>query len=125
MIPPLPGLRPRFLMYLIASPVGRQLVMGHVKGVAQSGINLGDLRKLPTPVPPVAEQDAVVGLLDSHLARIDELGRAMSAGQARVDLLDQAILAKAFRGELVPQDPEDEPAAVLLERIRAEREGRR
>jgi hypothetical protein len=39
-----------------------------------------------------------------------------------IDHLDQAVLAKAFRGELVPQDPNDEPASVLLERIRAERQ---
>jgi hypothetical protein len=57
----------------------------------------------------VATRDVLVGIFADHLAR------------TLIDHLDQAVLAKAFRGELVPQDPNDEPASVLLERIRAER----
>ena len=51
----------------------------------------------------------------------DRLGKEAASARKLVDHLDQAILAKAFRGELVPQDPNDEPASVLLERIKKER----
>jgi type I restriction enzyme, S subunit len=52
---------------------------------------------------------------------IENIQKLANQSQIEVDILDRSILAKAFRGELVPQDPNDEPAAVLLERIRAER----
>ena len=51
----------------------------------------------------------------------DQIEARFAKAKARVDQLTQSILAKAFRGELVPQDPNDEPASVLLERIKAER----
>jgi type I restriction enzyme S subunit len=54
---------------------------------------------------------------------IDRLASEATSARKLIDHLDQAVLAKAFRGELVPQDPNDEPAGVLLERIRAERAG--
>jgi len=61
--------------------------------------------------------------LDGHLAGFYTYPVAIpNQSQIEVDILHRSILAKAFRGELVPQDPNDEPAAVLLERIRAERE---
>jgi type I restriction enzyme, S subunit len=62
--------------------------------------------------------------IETVFAWIDRL--ASEAGNARklIDRLDQAVLAKAFRGELVPQDPNDEPASVLLEHIRADRDAR-
>ena len=53
---------------------------------------------------------------------IDLIEAEYNDAQKLISILDRSILAKAFRGELVPQDPNDEPAAVLLERIRAERE---
>jgi len=54
------------------------------------------------------------------MAWIDRLASEGTSARKLIDRLDQAVLAKAFRGELVPQDPADEPASVLLERIRAE-----
>lgn len=60
-------------------------------------------------------------LFETAFAEIDRLAAEAAAARRLLDRLDQAILAKAFRGELVPQDPADEPAAVLLDRIRAER----
>jgi type I restriction enzyme, S subunit len=59
------------------------------------------------------------------VAWIDRLARKATSARKLIDHLDQAILAKAFRGELVPQDPTDEPVSVLLERIRAGRQDAR
>jgi type I restriction enzyme, S subunit len=63
----------------------------------------------------------VVGKLQAAFAWIDRLSSEATSARKLIDHLDQAILARAFRGELVPQDPNDEPASVLLERIGAER----
>ena len=122
MVPPLPGVNSKYLCYLLASPVGQALMQGHVKGVAQSGINLGDLRTLPMPLPSGAEQAAIVEAVEQALTIVNELEGIAATKIEAIPPLNQSILAKAFRGELVPQDPNDEPASVLLERIRAERE---
>ena len=63
----------------------------------------------------------IVGKLQTAFAWIDRLSSEATSARKLIDHLDQAVLAKAFRGELVPQDPDDEPASVLLERIRTER----
>ncbi|XXY44035.1 restriction endonuclease subunit S [Sorangium sp. So ce269] len=120
MIPLLPGIEPRFVMYLLASPGGQALLSRHIKGVAQAGINLSDLRAFPLSIPPLAEQREILNQVDRILQRIETLTRELVEAGARHALLDRAVLAKAFRGELVPQDSNDEPASVLLERLRAE-----
>jgi len=122
MVPPLPDVNPRYLMYLLASPVGARILAGHTKGVAQSGVNLDDIRSFPVPIPSVEEQKEIVKHIDRALASLSSVNAAWRQAFERLDVLAQATLAKAFRGELVPQDPNDEPASVLLERIRAERE---
>lgn len=76
---------------------------------------------LPVPVPPVAEAKKIVRLITAAFARADRLEAEATRARKLLDRLEAAILAKAFRGELVPQDPNDEPASVLLDRIRAER----
>lgn len=76
---------------------------------------------LPVPVPPVAEAKEIARLITAAFARADRLEAEAVRARALLDRLEAAILAKAFRGELVPQDPNDEPASVLLDRIRAER----
>ena len=85
-------------------------------------VNIGDAVRLPIPLAPMKEQVAVAcRLREMFETHTDALESAKSAF-ASYAVLNQSILAKAFRGELVPQDPNDEPANVLLERIRAERE---
>ncbi|MGB5144249.1 MAG: restriction endonuclease subunit S [Shewanella indica] len=79
------------------------------------------LRKLPIALPPVEEQREIVRLVDQYFAFADTIEAQVKKAQARVDKLTQSILAKAFRGELVAQDPNDEPADKLLERIAAAR----
>lgn len=72
-------------------------------------------------LPPVREQAEIVRRVEQLFAFADRLEAKVTSAQNRIDQLTQSILAKAFRGELVPQDPNDEPASVLLERIKAQR----
>jgi type I restriction enzyme, S subunit len=90
-------------------------------GTGLQHIHLIDLKRDLIPVAPPEEREEVVRRVQTAFAWIDRL--AAEAGSARklIDHLDQAVLAKAFRGELVPQDPNDEPASVLLDRLRIER----
>ena len=76
----------------------------------------------PTLLPSLAEQTEIVRCVESLFALADRLEARVSTARAKVATLTPATLAKAFLGQLVPQDPNDEPASVLLERIRAERE---
>jgi type I restriction enzyme, S subunit len=80
-----------------------------------------DLEKLLLPVPEIDEQQEIVRRVEALFAFADRLDTRYKAARAQVEQLTPALLAKAFRGELVPQDPNDEPASVLLERIRAAR----
>ncbi len=72
----------------------------------------------------MAEQQEIASRVESLLAKADKIEAQYNKAKAYLDKLPQALLAKAFRGELVPQDPNDEPASVLLEQIRAEKDGK-
>ncbi|TOM84887.1 restriction endonuclease subunit S, partial [Vibrio parahaemolyticus] len=90
-------------------------------------VNLANLNKttlslLPVPLPPEEEQVEIVRQVDRLFNKANKLEKQYLDAKARLDRLTQSILAKAFRGELVPQDPNDEPAEKLLERIVAEKE---
>jgi len=76
------------------------------------------LSQLPVAVPPIAEQQEIVRGIEALFKTANALEARYRTAKAHVDKLTQSILAKAFRGELVPQDPTDEPASVLLEQIR-------
>jgi type I restriction enzyme S subunit len=84
-------------------------------------INNGDIAPLVIDVPPPSEQQEIVRRMQAAFTWLDLVEAQYKHTDRLLPQLNQAILAKAFRGELVPQDPADEPAAVLLERIRAER----
>ena len=87
--------------------------------VGQTNISLSQCRDFVFPVPPIDEQTEIVRRVEALFAYADRLEARHTAARAQVEKLTPATLAKAFRGELVPQDPNDEPASKLLERIRA------
>ena len=77
------------------------------------------LRRIPFALCPLEEQRVLVERVRGALARLEDLQAGVSSVRARFASVEQAALAKAFRGELVDQDPNDEPAAALIERVRA------
>lgn len=85
---------------------------------------LSRVRKIVIPLPPSAEQKAIVEAVEEQLAVVDRLEADIDAKLAAARTLRQAILRDAFAGRLAPQDPDDEPASALLARIAAEREAR-
>lgn len=116
-------IRTAFLARWLEGGIAQAWLHSKYRGIDMPGLNLRDVRRLPVPLAPLDEQDEVVRLTGTAFAWIERLASETSSARKLIDRLDQAILAKAFRGELVPQDPNDEPASVLLERIMAEREG--
>lgn len=109
----------QFVQYLI--DVNKQNLEDFAPATAQKNINLKVLSELVFPMPSLAEQIEIVGRAEQLFAFADQLNARIKAAQVRINLLTQSVLARAFRGELVPQNPTDEPAGVLLERIKAQR----
>ncbi|MBI3302833.1 MAG: hypothetical protein HYZ72_12275 [Deltaproteobacteria bacterium] len=90
------------------------------KGSTRPFLNLSILCRLFVRLPPTIEQYRIIAEVERRLSIVDELEIAIAANLKRAERLRQSILKRAFEGKLVPQDPKDEPASVLLERIRAE-----
>ena len=93
----------------------------YVTGSAQPKLTQAALNRIVVPLPTLVEQAEILRLVDAAFSWIDRLAREAISARKLVDHLDQAVFAKAFRGELIAQDPSDEPATALLERIRVER----
>ena len=113
---------PAYLELYLRSGVGKQRALFFSKAVAQPSLSMGTVRKIPLALPPLQEQKRIVTRAENLLERMRHLEGELSDGLARASRLRQAILKWAFEGKLVDQDPTDEPASVLLERIKAERE---
>jgi type I restriction enzyme S subunit len=117
------AVHPKFLLYWMISNDLAQFASEHEGRTVLPKINQEALNRTPIPLPPVRTQEVIAHRIETAFAWIDRLACEAQSARKLIDRLDQAILSKAFRGELVPQDPNDEPASVLLERIRAERNG--
>ncbi len=87
-----------------------------------NNINSDEVKALNFNLPPLAEQQEIIRRVESLFKLADQLEARYQKAKSYVDKLTQSILAKAFRGELVAQDPNDEPASVLLERIKQEKD---
>ncbi|HDY7989228.1 TPA: restriction endonuclease subunit S [Vibrio vulnificus] len=108
---------PEFGLYLIKGLAPRILAECSKTGTTVASVETKLLESMEFELPTIKEQQEIVRLVDQYFAFADTIEAQVKKAQARVDNLTQSILAKAFRGELVPQDPNDEPADKLLERI--------
>jgi len=113
------GVNPRWLNYWFNSPSVQWWLLSSSKEVARKTLNLGDLASLACPIPQDAEQTEIVRRVEALFAFADRLEARLAQAQTAATRLTPALLAKAFRGELVPQDPNDEPAAELLRLLAA------
>ncbi len=108
-----------FYAWYLKSLGGRQRLLKNQRGGGKLGLGLDDIRE--TLVPSVSEEEAinVVSEIESRLSVCDKLEQIVDENLAKAQALRQSILKRAFAGKLVPQDPNDEPAEKLLERIKA------
>jgi type I restriction enzyme S subunit len=115
-------------LYFISFVRGARTVTDYIRevnhGMTRDGINTDQLLNLPVAVPPLAEQAQIVAEVEARLSEIAKMEEVIEHSLRRAELERQSILREAFAGRLVEQNPEDEPASVLLERIREERRRR-
>jgi type I restriction enzyme S subunit len=108
------------MLYLSAEGGGQNQYKRYIYGAGRPHLSFDQLRATKVPVPPLDEQRQIVEQVDDYFSIFDSLEQDLRIELRRADATRQAVLKAAFAGELVAQDPDDEPASLLLERIRAE-----
>ncbi|RVU45128.1 restriction endonuclease subunit S [Rubrivivax rivuli] len=113
--------RPRYFRLLFEAPWFQAAILEKTQGSAmQNMAAVKVIKQVPVELPGRDEQDEIIRRVEALFAFADRLEARLAQAQTAVDRLTPSLLAKAFRGELVPQDPADEPAAELLRRLHAE-----
>ena len=113
---------PEFLYYVIRHFIISNQYERYYTGTTIKHLTGQSLRIIPIPLPPLNEQKLIVEHLQRIIEEIDKIETEKTEALSLVSFAKSKILDLAIRGQLVPQDPDDEPASVLLERIRAEKE---
>ncbi|WP_290725113.1 restriction endonuclease subunit S [Fibrobacter sp. UBA2449] len=115
-----------YLMYALQSPCLQEQIQSKSKQTAQANLFQAAIRSLFIPIPPLAEQKRIVAKLEQVLPLAEEYGTAQEQldklNKELPEALKKSILQEAIQGKLVPQNPKDEPASVLLEKIRKEKQ---
>ena len=114
---PIKDFSARFILLWLNSTIAINWMKAEAREVARPTLNLEQLREIPLPLPSIEEQTEIVRRLEQLFAFADKIEARYTKAKTMLDKLPQSILAKAFRGELVAQDTNDEPASILLERI--------
>lgn len=120
--PVLSDLAPYLHSWIISPSAGRSQLEAVAYGAGKPGLNLDNLKMLMVALPPLAEQARILNEVDWLLSVANASATAVVGAVSRSQRLRQSILKWAFEAKLADQDPDDEPASVLLERIRAERQ---
>jgi|ERR1039458_2432789 type I restriction enzyme S subunit len=107
-----------YLYHLLKSPSVSQEIIQKRKGGSMPAISFDIVSELPVWIPPLAEQQEIVRRVAGLFALANQLEQRLAQARGQVAKLTPSLLARAFAGQLVPQNPEDEPAGKLLERIR-------
>jgi len=113
---------PKYLLWMFKSHVFRRYVDSLNTGSLIQHMFTSQIAEFALPLPTLDEQRILVEEVERRFSVVDNLEAAVEANLRQAEVLRQSIFEQAFSGELVPQDPDDEPASVLLERIGAERE---
>lgn len=113
---------PTFVLYFLLSPEGRRQIVDVASSTTGlHTLSISKVSGLRIPLPSIPEQHEIVRRVEILMSFADRLEARTTTARKQVEQLTPALLAKAFRGELVPQDPNDEPAAELLKRLAASR----
>lgn len=115
------ALIPSYLMNLLLSPRMQKEIQESKVETARPNISLKDLRLFTIPLPSPSEQQKIVEEIENRLSIADNMEKVAEQSLKQSERLRQSILKRAFEGGLVPQDPTDEPAEKLLDRIKEEK----
>jgi type I restriction enzyme S subunit len=125
LIQPVEKISARFLFRYMSSPAVETVLSTSNRSTSQPAFGIKRIRSLAVPLPSLEEQHYIVDEIERRLSVVDKLEATVEANLRQANALRQSILKWAFSGELVPQDPDDEPASVLLKRIREERQAKK
>jgi type I restriction enzyme, S subunit len=106
------GILPEYLNYYLQSPLGQGYIKSKMKATAQQSLSMGTIREVLVHLPPLEEQYEIVGLIKELTKFLEEEQQVLM--DINIENIKQAILAKAFRGELGTNDPREESAVELL-----------
>ncbi len=112
----------RFVHFaMIANGFGKTELNKMVYGMGRPVLSLKNVQEISLPLAPLLEQEKIVEEIERRLSVVDEIEKTVEKNLKAAELLRQSVLERAFEGKLVPQDPTDEPAEKLLERIKEEK----
>jgi len=109
-----PNINKKYFYYFLQSPLYWKDISENKLGIAIPNVNASKLSKIPVPIPPLPEQERIVAKIEELFTQLDAGTAALKRAQAGLKRYKASVLKAAFEGNLVPQDPNDEPAQVLL-----------
>lgn len=111
----------KFLYYFLTGDTTKKYLEENAGGTTMANLNLKIVNNIPAAIPSIKEQRQIVLEVESRLSVCDKIEEMIEESLKQSEILRYSILKKAFSGKLVPQDPNDEPASILLQRIKAEK----